>query len=251
MPVREQLKALENLQEIDLKIGALQKKKAGLPVHLKNLEDAFAKSQQAITFKQNAIAEIERIQRQMHATVDLNKDRLTRAHQKLEAVQNTHEYQAASKELEQLRKMSLGLEDQMKKSKVELEAAQADLAKLTEEFEKIKTERDARLAEMGEHSGKIEGEVQILMSERGKFTPNVDSRVLASYDRVRAARGGIGLSPAGAGRCGVCNIMLPPQLFNEVQKAVAVHQCSSCSRILFVPAKAAESASSQTAGSGS
>ena len=39
LALREQLKALENLQEIDLKIDSLKKNKGGLPAALKALDD--------------------------------------------------------------------------------------------------------------------------------------------------------------------------------------------------------------------
>jgi hypothetical protein len=38
-PLREQMKALEHLQELDLRIDVLKKKKAAIPVTLKTLDE--------------------------------------------------------------------------------------------------------------------------------------------------------------------------------------------------------------------
>ena len=49
--------------------------------------------------------EVEKVQRQTQAALDLNKDRLARANTKLESVQNSQEFQAANKEIDQLQLM--------------------------------------------------------------------------------------------------------------------------------------------------
>src|SRR5688572_25450050 len=99
LPLREQLKALEHLQELDLNIDALRKKKAALPTALKAAEDTFSRAKSALDARKNALAEAEKLKRQTQAAVELNNDRVTRAKGKLESVQNTNEYQAATKEL--------------------------------------------------------------------------------------------------------------------------------------------------------
>lgn len=237
-PLREQLKALENLQELDHKIDQLKKNKNAVPAALKGLDDGVAKSLATLTIKKSAIAEIEKIQKQTSAAMDLNKDRLARANSKYESVQNTHEYQAASKEMDQLRKLSLSLEDQMKKSAVELERCNTELAELVAQSDKLKGERDDHAEKLGAQVAKLEQEISALMGERTQYTSRVEGRVLNNYDRVRSARGGIGIVPAVGGRCKGCNMVVPPQLYNEVQKTLAVQCCPSCHRILFAPAPA-------------
>lgn len=252
LPLREQLSALERLQELDLKIDGLKKKRATIPGALKALDDVFNKARVALETKRGAIAELEKLERQAQAAMDLNKDRVSRANAKLESVQNTQEFQAASRELEQLRKQAIQLEDQIKKGRSDIEAAQKDEALLVEGFEKAKAARDAQAAELDGQTGQVDGEVSSLLGERQKHTVSVETRILSQYDRVRTARGGLGIVPAVGGRCSGCNMMVPPQLYNEVQKALQVHQCPSCHRILFVPAangsgrSASEPASART-----
>lgn len=233
--LREQLKALERLQEIDLKIDSLKKNKTALPAGLKALDDSLARTKAQVTLKKNAIAEIEKLHRQTKAAQDLNSDRLTRSSGKLEAVSNSHEFQAASKELEQLRKLALTLEDQIKKYNVEIENGNKDLTTFTVELDKKQTERDEQGAKVSGQDSQINSQIDELSAERKQFTSIVERATLAIYDRVRGARGGLGIVPAVGGRCKGCNMMVPPQLFNEVQKTLTLHACPSCHRILYVP----------------
>jgi predicted nucleic acid-binding Zn-ribbon protein len=229
------MKALEHLQELDLKIDALKKKKGSIPAALKALEDSFNKTRQAVEAKKNAIGEIEKVQRQTKAALDLNNDRMTRANSKLEAVGNSQEYQAASKEIEQLKKLNLSLEEQMTKSAKDIEAGNQDLVGLNEAMIKAQGERDAQASALAGEGGKFDTEINALAAERDQYVSQVDKRILAQYDRVRVARGGLGLVPAVGGRCKGCNMMVPPQLYNEVQRGSNVQACPSCHRLLFVP----------------
>jgi uncharacterized protein len=239
-PLREQMKALEHLQELDLKIDVLRKKKGSIPAALKALEDSFAKTRTAVDAKKNAITELEKVQRQTKAALDLNGDRMTRASTKLEAVGNSQEFQAANKEIEQLKKLNLTLEEQIKKSASDIEAGNKELVSLSENLEKAQNERDAQASALSSEGGKFDTEIAALVNERAQFVAQVDKRMLAQYDRVRVARGGLGLVPALGGRCKGCNMILPPQLYNEVQRASNVQACPSCHRLLFVPVAASE-----------
>jgi predicted nucleic acid-binding Zn-ribbon protein len=237
LPLREQLKALEHLQELDLKVDGLNQKKSAIPAALKGVEDALSRARQAVQTKENAIAEIEKVQRQTKAAMDLNNDRLSRANGKLESVANSQEYQAATKEIEQLRKLNLSLEDQTKKSVQDLETAQKELATANEKLAQAQGERDAQAQNLSGETGKFDQEIQAVNQERAQFTSKVDPRILSQYNRVRGARAGLGIVPAIGGRCKGCNMMVPPQLYIEVQRGTALQQCPSCHRILFAPAQ--------------
>ena len=240
--LREQLKALEHLQELDTKIDRLKKDKSALPIALKALDDAVARVRQTHDSKKNIITEIEKVQSQTKAALDLNRDRLARSSTRLEAVQNTNEFQAASKEIEQLRKLNSSLEEQSKRSATEIDTGQNSLTDLNAQLEKAKGERDQKAETINGQASKFDKEIAALMTERAKYTATVEKRMLTLYDRVRGARAGIGISAALGGRCKVCNMMVPAQLYNEVQRGTNMQACPSCGRILYIPATDAPSA---------
>jgi predicted nucleic acid-binding Zn-ribbon protein len=233
--LKEQLKALEHIQEIDLKIDSLRKNKGTLPAALKALDDQIGKLSASMQLKKTSLLEIEKTQRQTTAALELNRDRLTRSTGRLESVQNSQEFQAAQKEIEQLKKQKESLDEQTKKATTETDAIRKDLGELEAQVAKFKEEREAQATTLTGQSGKMEEEISVLMQERGKHSPVVEARLLSQYDKVRGARAGLGIVPAVAGRCKGCNMMVPPQQFNEIQRGSALHSCPSCHRILFVP----------------
>jgi uncharacterized protein len=234
-PLPVQFKALEAIQELDLKIERLQKSKGSLPESLRAMDQSLAKFQSGMAAKNNTLGEIEKVQRQNRAAQELNRDRLARSESRLTSVQNSHEYQAVNKEAEQLKKLTATLDEQFKKAESDTELLKKDLTELTAQYDKVKAERDSQAAVLAGQTQKLDTEITSLLTERSKHSSQVDKSTLSQYDRVRVARQGLGFVPAIAGRCKGCNMMVPPQLFNEIRKALVLHACPSCHRILFVP----------------
>lgn len=245
-PLREQLKALEHLQELDLKIDRLKQNKNSLPQALKTMDAGLAKLKAAETAKKNAVSELEKTKAQTGAALDLNKDRLARANSKLEAVSNGPEFQAANKEIEQLKKLNATLEEQLKKIAQEIEAATKEASELSAQYAKAAEERSSQAVQVSGQESQVGTEIEALMKERSKYTVAVDPRTLSQYDRVRGARAGLGIVPALGGRCKGCNMMVPPQLYNEIQKVLQLHACPSCHRILFVPTAVSQASVDKT-----
>lgn len=235
LPLVEQLKNLEQLQEIDLKIDSLKKNQSSLPGALKVLDDSLRKLKAQQEAKKALITEVEKTHRQTQAALELNRDRLTRSNQKLEGVHNSQEFQAANKEIEQLKKLNATLEEQSKKSALDQETLGKDAAALGEKIEAAQKELDAQSKILSTQDHQFKTDIGTLTSQRTQFSSHVETRILAQYDRVRVARSGIGIVPAVGGRCVGCNMMLPPQLFNEVQRGTQLHNCPSCHRLLYVP----------------
>lgn len=247
LPLSEQLKALENLQEIDLKIDSLKKNKASLPATLKSLDDNLVQLKMTTELKQKALATLDKNHKQTQAAQDINRDRQARASTKLEGVQNTHEFQAANKEIEQLKKLNGTLEEQSQKAVADMNVLTQEIAELNSRMEKLSAERQEQAAQVGTQVGQLDQDIAALMGDRTQYTSRVESRIFSQYERVRAARAGLGIVPAIGGRCKGCNMMVPPQQFIEIQKGTQLHQCPSCHRILFVAASGAPAVTGQKA----
>ena len=235
LPLKEQLKALEHIQELDLKIDNLIKNKGSLPAALKALDDKLGKLNATVHMKKLSLGEIDKAQRQTQAALDLNKDRQSRSGSRLEGVQNSQEFQAAHKEVDQLKKQKDSLDEQIKKSTSDSEVINKDITDIQAQAAKFQEERGAQASVLTGQSGKLEEEIGGLKSERTKLTTKVERTLMAQYDRVRPQRGGLGIVPAVSGRCAGCNMMVPPQQFNEIQRGNALHSCPSCHRVLFIP----------------
>ncbi|MEK6705868.1 MAG: C4-type zinc ribbon domain-containing protein [Bdellovibrionota bacterium] len=235
VPIAEQLKVLESLQESDLKLDNLKKNRATIPPELKALEESLAKTRSLIEAKDAEIAEADKVIRQARAALELNHDRLTRSGSRLELVQNSHEFQAISKEIEQLNKLNASFTEQVKTSEAIIEKIRVELDELSVRLSKDQQERDIQASSVSNHYAQIDTDIGELSKKRAELVSKIDPRVFTQYERVRNARGGLGIVPALNGRCKGCNMIVPPQLYNQVQKSTEIYSCPSCYRMLFIP----------------
>jgi predicted nucleic acid-binding Zn-ribbon protein len=226
------------LQELDLKIDQLNKQKNALPAALKALDDQLASLNKQLFTKNAALEEIQKKERQSRAALEMSKERETRANEKLSAVANSGEFQAANRELDQLKKHHVTLGEQLKGLSAEAEAVAQEVQKIQGQIAEVRATRDSEGQKITGQGTQLSGQVEELVAKRAEFTPGIERRILALYDRVRPARAGIGIAPAVAGRCGVCNMVVPPQMYNELQKGKEMHSCPSCQRILYIPQSA-------------
>jgi predicted nucleic acid-binding Zn-ribbon protein len=137
--------------------------------------------------------------------------------------------------------LNTSLEEQTKKAVLDIEALNKAAAELSAQLEKQMGEKEAQGAILNTQGSRLDTDIGALTAERKQFVSQVEPRILSQYDRIRGARAGIGIVPAVGGRCKGCNMMVPPQLFIEIQRANQLHQCPSCQRLLFVAQPSASS----------
>lgn len=231
--MRDQLGKLELVQELDIQIGNILHKKSEFPKRLAAFEAELKTYDNQISEKEKNIAEIEKTKKQYVGALELNNDREKRSAQKGDAIKNQQEFTAVQKEIEGLKKSSEMLTENIKK-------AEGDIAKINLEIADINKKVEEVKAKHGGESDKIAGEMQTLNTDlsaleakRKDATVGVDLRMLASYDRIRTARQNVGLAIANGGHCRACNVKLPPQMFNELQRGNEIINCPSCKRILM------------------
>ena len=58
------------------------------------------------------------------------------------------------------------------------------------------------------------------------------SDVLKKYSAIRMRRG-LALVPVKNGTCQGCNMNIPPQLFNTLQRGNSIEVCGNCNRIIY------------------
>jgi predicted nucleic acid-binding Zn-ribbon protein len=220
---------------LDVKIAGLERKKSSLPEALKELDRQIAALQKNIATKTTERDEIEKGRRQAKAALDLNQDRLSRASGRLENVGNQQEFQAASKEMEQLKKSNEELSKQQTEFTAKIEAIGTEITGFEGQIAALQGDRSKAAQAVEGQVGELDGSLSEVNGQRREKVAGLRKDLVARYDRIRVARGGMGIVPATGGRCNGCNMHLPPQLFNQVQRGEEIHNCPSCHRILFMP----------------
>lgn len=232
--MRETLLKLEQVQELDLQIGVLQKKKNDMPARLAAYDTQISSLTIQLEEKKKIAEEIEKNLRQNQGALELNEDRAKRSQAKAEAIKTNQEFQAVQKEIEALKKNSTTISDNMTRLKAELEGAQKVASDIQAQIDEIAAKRTSESDKIGGETKEYDVELVRLNGLRAEAVVGIDVRYLSAYDRIRSGRvGGVGIVPAVAGNCKGCNMRIPPQIYNELQRCNELHMCPSCRRILL------------------
>jgi hypothetical protein len=159
--------------------------------------------------------------------------RIRNKRMRLTLIRNEKELQALSHEIETLKDTNLRVESELMAT---LEGADERTARVKELTEAITKGR----AELAEAEKEIAAEVDALKASirerrrsREQVAGNVEANLLSRYQMIFSRRAGVAVALAKGGTCQGCRMRLPPQLYNEIQKHLAIHFCPNCQRVLY------------------
>jgi predicted nucleic acid-binding Zn-ribbon protein len=230
--LRDQLKKLEELQTYDAQIQELTNALSAIPAKLEATRNDLIRVEGLLANERAQIAETQRYQDEQKGLVQTDEEHLASAKSKQSAAKNTKEYAAAQRELEMARD-SLGVR-QAEISKL-LEAMQTKEKLLAERDNDVRTlrasvEKDNEQAKL--RMNEIEARIAALRADRDKVASTVRPEVLKRYGAIRI-RKGLALAPVSNGTCRGCNMNIPPQLYNVLQRGTSIETCPYCHRIIF------------------
>lgn len=230
---RDKLKALEELQRIDLKIRDLAAQAQQHPQRLKQIEGERTAAKAVLDGLRGKLAENERSRRQNQELLGVEKDKVKKWESRLAELKTPREYAALARELEIAKKTNLTAEAELNRLAAEYE----DVKKQATAAEGVLAEKDAVLSREGAEIqallAAIQAQVTAMDSDRAAATAACDKALLKRYERIRGQRAGVAVVGVIAGTCLGCRMRLPPQLANNLRTGTEIMACPSCNRFMF------------------
>jgi len=219
---------------------------AGLPAKRKQLEESSTAAAAALEAAKEALQEAELQQRQAEGAL---KDKEALLH-KLEGqqfqVKDNAAYTALLNEMDHTRAAISECETGILEAMDAVESARAELARADALDREATQRKDGELREIDALVEKYQSDLASLGTERDAVGPNLESAVLAVYEKI-AKRKRPALALVKNETCEGCRVGIPPQKYLEILKGEALTTCENCGRILLhpdmVPASAGAAAS--------
>ncbi len=227
------LKTLIELQQLDLRIHELSTQIDKLPAEILSLEKELAEFIRSHEERQRRLTANQKERRDLEAEVQMVRGKISKHKDQLYEVKTNEQYRAMLKEIEGEEGKIRRIEDQILEKMIEAEDLQkrveAAAAKL--DGEKARAAHEKKRLEAIQKADREERDR--LAAERHAMAATLPEPVLNTYERVRKGRGGLALAVVRDGLCTACNVVLRPQLYNEVRTNELLIECESCSRILY------------------
>jgi uncharacterized protein len=149
-------------------------------------------------------------------------------------VSNPKELGALQAEVAMLKRKKGDLEDQL----LEVMLQKDDAATTAESLEKERSETSEQAAALKETVAAlivdIDGELASHRARRTEVAASVPEELLTLYERIRAAKGGVGAAALVDSTCQGCHTRLPSKEAERLRAERGLQRCDNCGRILVV-----------------
>jgi predicted nucleic acid-binding Zn-ribbon protein len=232
--IRQQISMLVKLQDLELEIGRIQQALSQVNRRTAELDAQLEGFVSAVASGKLRIQELTKSIRARESDLQLNQGRIEKSQEKLRAVKTNKEYQSGLKEIEDLGAIGSKIEDEILAAMEQMEAASAALkesqARMDQEADVIRAEKESVQQEAQRDRLRLER----LEAEAADASGRIAADVLALYRRVKAKKAnGIAICSVCASVCRGCNVNIPPQMYNELQRVDRLKHCPNCERIIY------------------
>ena len=231
-----ELQLLIQLQELDSNLDRIRHRIEEIPLAQLALDARAAERVAAVSAVKERIAVSQGRRRDIEKELTAIQGRLSKFKGQLMEVKTNKEYQAMQKEMAAAETEIRGHEDRMLDQMEEGETLAAELkaaeAALKSERADAAREQQALAAERTA----LDADLQTTSASRERILAQLSRDTIALFERIAHGRRGVAVAEARDGLCTACHVRLRPQSFNEIRRNDGLHQCDSCTRILyFVP----------------
>lgn len=233
MSVKEKLKALYDLQQVDTDIDKIKILRGELPLEVRDLEDEIEGLetrvgnfeaemkilQEAISKKNNEIANAQSM--------------IKKYEEQQNNVRNNREYDSLSKEIE-FQTLEIELAEKRKKEFSEqVEEKEVHIADSNAVLDERKGDLNNKKSELDEIISDTQKEEEILDKKRDDIENMIEPRLYTAYDKIRKnARNGLAVVTVERDACGGCFNKIPPQRQLDIASRKKIIVCEYCGRIL-------------------
>jgi len=232
--VDSQLHTLIDLQGFDGKIAGLESEAARLPKQIEAIQSALAEARKAVETVKTKIDTTKKDLRAKEKDLEVANVKRQKLEAKLYEVKTNKEYSAVLLEIEEAKQEKskteeeiLGLMEMQERLGVDIKDAEQRFKSREEQARQDESVVRKKLAAVEQELGGL----RVQRSARAKELP---PGLLASYDRISKARGGVAVAAVtSAAVCGGCRVSIRPQAMQELRTATGLMLCESCGRYLY------------------
>jgi uncharacterized protein len=229
----KQIEQLVVLQNVDNEIIGLEKILDEAPQQLKQLEERFGEVEGQRGIFLEKVEALKKQRSRIEKEMEEDDFKIKKSKNKLMMVENTKEYHAMMREMDNLEKMNRLREEERTALVEELSAQQRELAAREEELAALSKEIEVKRTALDDQLEAARKRVETLAKKRSQAKKLVPPPIMGRYEFIRSRISNPVIVPVTQGICNGCHISIPPQSYIELQKGQQILSCPNCQRLIY------------------
>jgi len=226
--------ALVKLQMINIETGKLERLLQDVPVRIKSLDQQFEEFSRNVENDEEVISELNKKYRTYESDIQLNLGKVAKSQEKLRSVKTNKEYQSSLKEIEDIKAINSKIEDEMLEFLEQIESGEQALNEHRQQYATIVEETNQEKASINQAAAQGKNKLLELASDRDVVAAELDVKLIDIFKRLMMEQGnGVAIVEVKDAVCQGCNMNIPPQMYNELQRGSSLKYCPSCERIIY------------------
>lgn len=234
LAMSQDLPVVLRIQSLDLRTVEMEQEIAALPKRIQEIEKQLDSHKRRLEVDRAALTANQKERKRLDGEVQVQQQKISKLKEQMAGAKNNDQFRAFQHEIEYCEKEIRKYEDRTLELMTESEALAENVKKaegaLAEEAKQVEAEKTATR----QKTAVVQKALAEMRAERQEKSAVVSKTLLAHYERIRKNRRGVAVAEAVQGRCGSCNMILRPQVMQDLRTpGEELIFCESCKRILY------------------
>lgn len=233
MDIKEQIFILVKLQKIETEARGLKSTLNNVDRKYDAFDAELREFGQHIDNEVFLLDELKKQYRLYESDVQMNLEHIKKSQASLRTIKTNREYQSLLKQIDEFNVKNVRIEDEMLEFLDRMDKAESNIAAKKNEYsmleDRIMSDKEM-IKQETEHGNKRLAQLDMDFNDvSGRITPEL----LDKYEMVKKQKRGMAIVPVNDAVCGGCNMNIPPQMYNELQRCDSLMFCPNCQRMIY------------------
>ena len=231
---REQIEILIQIEAIETSSRKIKFELEGVNQKYESLDAELTSFENQVMAEEQRLGDLQKKYRSSEEDLKLNQSKIESSQEKLRSVKNNKEYQSSLKEIDKFKATGSKLEDNILECLEKIDQAELDINAKKKSLQQVTEDIDTQKAQIRREAEQDKAKLAKLDLDMGAIAEKIDSKLRRTYELVKQKQlDSVSVVPVKDAVCYGCNLNIPPQMYNELQRCDKLVFCPHCQRIIY------------------
>ncbi|OGR54948.1 MAG: hypothetical protein A3I11_08200 [Elusimicrobia bacterium RIFCSPLOWO2_02_FULL_39_32] len=235
--MKEDIKKLIDLQDLDSKIDMVQDEINNIPLAIEKKRLLIEELKLNIEEEKKKLVSIQLKKKDKEIELASQEEKIKKSEKELNTIKSNDTYRIMLNEIESIKKLMSQIEDEILNLMEETDLCSKELKNQEIKSKENTQELEREILKLENDCQELNKELSLEINKKEEFSKQLSGELLSHYNYIRNKKTSKVLAAILGDACGGCNTLLTQRTMNDVLKGKDLISCDSCARILYFPEK--------------